>query len=54
MLDILGEARWDKRSSLKLMRKLLKKQVVAPQVWVGDKLSSYGAACVRSRRAAMT
>jgi putative transposase len=37
-------AKRDKRAALKLMRKLLKKHGFAPQVWVTDKLPSYGAA----------
>jgi putative transposase len=44
VLDILVQAKRDKRSALKLMRKLLKKQGFAPQVWITDKLPSYGAA----------
>jgi putative transposase len=44
VLDILVQAKRDKRSALKLMRKLLKKHGVAPQIWITDKLPSYGAA----------
>jgi putative transposase len=44
MLDILVQARRDKRSALKLMRKLLKKHGFAPENWITDKLPSYGAA----------
>jgi putative transposase len=44
VLDVLVQARRDKRAALKLMRKLLKKNGVAPQVWVTDRLPSYGAA----------
>jgi putative transposase len=44
VLDILVQARRDKRSALKLMRKLLKKHGVAPDCWITDKLPSYGAA----------
>jgi putative transposase len=44
VLDILVQAKRDKRAALKLMRKLLKKHGVAPDVWVTDKLPSYGAA----------
>ncbi len=44
MLDILVQAKRDKRSALKLMRKLLKKHGFAPESWLTDKLPSYGAA----------
>jgi putative transposase len=44
VLDVLVQAKRDKRAALKLMRKLLKKHGVAPQVWITDKLPSYGAA----------
>jgi putative transposase len=44
VLDVLVQAKRDKRAALKLMRKLLKKNGVAPQVWVTDRLPSYGAA----------
>ncbi|PVE20190.1 IS6 family transposase [Microvirga sp. KLBC 81] len=44
ILDILVQSRRDKAAALKLMRKLLKKQGVAPSVLVTDKLPSYGAA----------
>jgi transposase-like protein len=44
VLDILVQARRDKRSALKLMRKLLKKHGAAPEHWITDKLPSYGAA----------
>jgi len=44
VLDVLVQAKRDKRAALKLMRKLLKKHGFAPQVWVTDKLPSYGAA----------
>ncbi len=44
VLDILVQAKRDKRSALKLMRKLLKKHGFAPENWVTDKLPSYGAA----------
>ena len=42
LLDIFVQAKRDQRSALKLMRKLLKKHDVTPQVWVADKLPSYG------------
>jgi putative transposase len=44
VLDVLVQAKRDKRAALKLMRKLLKKHGFAPQVWITDKLPSYGAA----------
>jgi putative transposase len=44
VLDLLVQPRRDKAAATKLMRKLLKKQGFAPDVWVTDKLRSYGAA----------
>ncbi len=44
VLDILVQARRDKRAALKLMRKLLKKQGCAPRTMVTDKLRAYSAA----------
>jgi len=44
VLDILVQARRNKKAALKLMRKLLKKQGYAPDEVVTDKLPSYGAA----------
>jgi putative transposase len=44
VLDVLVQAKPDKRSALKLMRKLLKKQGFAPESWITDKLPSCGAA----------
>ena len=44
VLDILVQKRRNKRSALKLMRKLLKNQGVRPTKIVTDKLKSYGAA----------
>ena len=44
VLDILVQARRDKKAALKLMRRLLKKQGFAPSIVVTDKLRSYGAA----------
>jgi putative transposase len=44
VLDILVQSRRNKRAALKLMRKLLKKQGFVPDVFVTDKLPSYGAA----------
>jgi transposase-like protein len=51
VLDILVQRRRDKRAAVKLMRKLLKKQGVAPAVVVTDKLRSYGAAFAEGRAA---
>jgi len=44
VLDILVQSRRNKKAALKLMRKLLKKQGIAPDSIVTDKLPSYGAA----------
>ncbi len=44
VLDILVQARRNKKAARKLMRKLLKKQDFAPTIVVTDKLRSYGAA----------
>src|ERR687885_1686237 len=44
ILDVLVQRRRDKAAALKLIRKLLKKQGLAPAVVVTDKLRSYGAA----------
>ena len=44
VLDVIVQAKRDKRSALKLMRKLLKKHGFAPEHWITDKLPSYGAA----------
>jgi transposase-like protein len=44
VLDLLVQRRRDKTAAVKLMRKLLKKQGLAPDVRVTDKLRSYGAA----------
>jgi len=44
VLDILVQAKRDKRAALKLMRGLLKKQGLAPRTIVTDKLRSYAAA----------
>jgi transposase-like protein len=44
VLDILVQPRRDHKATLKLMRKLLKKQGVAPAAVVTDKLRSYGSA----------
>src|SRR5918998_794821 len=44
VLDVLLQARRDQRAAQKLMRKLLKKQGMAPDEWVTDKKPAYGAA----------
>ena len=44
VLDILVQARRNKKAALKLMRRLLKKQGFAPSTIITDKLWSYGAA----------
>ncbi len=44
VLDILVQARRDKRAALKPMRKLLKKHGFAPRTLVTDKWQAYGAA----------
>src|ERR687886_752258 len=44
VLDVLVQAKRDTRAARKLMRKLLKRQGVAPDEWVTDKNPSYGTA----------
>jgi putative transposase len=44
VLDILVQSRRDAKAAKRLVRKLLKKQGVAPRVMITDKLASYGAA----------
>jgi putative transposase len=44
VLDILVQAKRDRMVALKLLRKLLKKDGVAPESWITDKRPSYGAA----------
>src|SRR3954464_11380276 len=44
VLDVLVQPKRDRRAAQKLMRKLLKKQGMAPDAWVTDKCPSYGAA----------
>jgi putative transposase len=44
VLDVLLQAKRDKRAAEKLMRKLLKRQGMAPDDWVTDKNPAYGAA----------
>ncbi|TSD82395.1 IS6 family transposase [Mycobacterium sp. KBS0706] len=44
VLDVLVQARRDAAAARKLMRKLLRKQGIAPITWVTDKCPAYGAA----------
>ena len=44
VLDVLLQAKRDRRAAQKLMRKLLKRQGMAPDEWVTDKNPAYGAA----------
>src|SRR3954454_18834341 len=44
VLDVLVQPKRDKRAAQKLMRKLLKKQGMAPDAWITDKCPAYGAA----------
>jgi putative transposase len=44
ILDVLVQAKRDKKAALKLMRKLMKKSGLAPRTIVTDKLRSYSAA----------
>jgi putative transposase len=44
VLDILVQSRRDARAAKRLLRKLLKKQGIAPRVMITDKLDSYAAA----------
>jgi transposase-like protein len=44
VLDILVQRRRDKRATLRLMRKLLKKRGFTPKLMTTDKLDSYGSA----------
>jgi putative transposase len=44
VLDMLVQSRRDKRAALRLMRKLLKKQGMAAEELVPDRLRAYGAA----------
>src|SRR5919112_2606841 len=43
VLDVLLQAKRDTKAARKLMRKLLKKQGMAPDEWVTDKNPAYGA-----------
>src|SRR3954454_9038314 len=44
VLDILVQGRRNAKAAKRLLRKLLKKQGIAPRVMITDKLASYGAA----------
>jgi putative transposase len=44
VLDALVQTRRNKKAALRLMRRLLKEQAIAPRVMITDKLRSYGAA----------
>ena len=44
VLDVLLQAKRDRRAAQKLMRKLLKRQGMAPDEWITDKCPAYGAA----------
>jgi len=44
VLDVLVQPKRDRRAAQKLMRKLLKKQGMAPEAWVTDKCPAYAAA----------
>jgi transposase-like protein len=46
VLEVLVQARRDAVAARKLMRKLLRKQGIAPTAWVTDKCPAYGAALV--------
>jgi putative transposase len=48
VLDVMVQPRRDKAAAVKLLRKLLKRQGVAPTVIVTDKLRSYARRCRRS------
>ena len=49
VLDMLVQRRRDSRASLRLMRKLLRKQGFSPKLLVTDKLRSYASAFRRLR-----
>ena len=44
VLDVLLQAKRDTKAARKLMRKLLKRQGMAPDEWITDKNPAYGAA----------
>jgi putative transposase len=44
VLEVLVQAKRDKRAALKLIRKLLRKHGAAPEEWVTDKCPAYGEA----------
>ena len=49
VLEVLVQSKRDRRAASKLMRKLLKKQGVAPKVIVTDKWRAYGASFAELR-----
>ena len=51
VLDILVQSRRNAKAAKRLLRRLLKKQGVAPRVMITDKLASYGVAKRESCRA---
>jgi putative transposase len=44
VVDILVQSRRNSKAAKRLLRKLLKKQGIAPRVMITDKRASYGAA----------
>jgi putative transposase len=54
VLDVLLQAKRDTKAARKLMRKLLKRQGMAPDEWVTDKCPAYGAVdLLRGKRRAL-
>ena len=49
VLDVLVQAKRDRHAAQKLMRQLLEKHAMAPEVWVTDKCPAYGAALCEMR-----
>src|SRR5215211_6951668 len=49
VLDILVQSRRNAKAAKRLLRKLLKKQGIAPRVMITDKLASYAAAMPKRR-----
>jgi putative transposase len=54
VLDILVQSRRNAKAAKRLLRKLLKKQDIAPRVMITDKLASYGVAKREACTARMT
>ena len=46
MLDVLVQHRRNKQATKRLLRRLLKRQMLPPRVMITDKLASYAAATV--------